>query len=241
MIDVPNRSAAAFVPTRWTLVMRSQGTTPEARLALSDLCAAYWEPVFQFLRREGREEGVARELSQEFFAGIFAGSGFAAANPSRGRFRSYLLGALRHVLADQRDRASRQKRGGDREHEVLDPANESQEVVSTDLPAAAAFDREWAMAVMARALAAVESEFAEARKRAQFQFLRPWLAGGVEPGQAERVSRDLGLGENALKVAIHRLRRRFREAVRNEISQTLPDGSDVDAELRYLVEVLVQG
>ena len=241
MIDAPTHAAAAFAPTRWTLVMRSQGTTPEARLALSDLCAAYWEPVFQFLRREGREEEIARDLAQEFFARILSGKGFAAADPAQGRFRSYLLGALRHFLGDQRDRASRQKRGGDREHEVLDPANESQEVVSADLPAAAAFDREWALAVMARALAAVESEFSETGKRSQFEILRPWLGGGVEPGQAERVSKELGLGENALKVAIHRLRRRFREAVRNEISQTLPDGSDVDAELRYLVEVLVRG
>jgi DNA-directed RNA polymerase specialized sigma24 family protein len=241
MSDVPIRSASGFAPTRWTLVMRSQGTTPEARLALSELCGAYWTPVFHFLRREGQGEDAARELAQEFFARVLAGNGFSAADPARGRFRSYLLGALRHFLGDIREKASRRKRGGDREHEALEPGDEVQDVAGGDGPPDAGFDREWALAVMARALAAVELDFTQTGKLGQFEALKPWLAGGVDSGSHERAVRELGLGESALKVAIHRLRKRFREAVRLEIAQTLPDGADPGEELRYLVEVLARG
>lgn len=110
----PPTAPAGFAPTPWTLVLRARGESPEARVALSELCATYYQPVFRFLRREGRDEDAARELAQEFFARVLQHGDLGAADPSRGRFRSYLLGAVKHFLADHRKQPGRQKRGGGR-------------------------------------------------------------------------------------------------------------------------------
>ena len=227
-----------FRPTRWSLVMRARGPGSEARAALSELCAAYWEPVFRSLRGSGTAEDVAREQAQEFFAKVLAGDGFPGADPARGRFRSYLLGALRHVLNDLRDRERRQKRGGGVRPESLDaegfpePEDPSGGFRDRD------FDRAWAMAVMSRAMASVELDLAGAGRSPQFAALRPWLAGTPDAEAQARVRSELGLSDGALKVAVHRFRRHFRDAVRDEIRQTLPDGAQVEDELRYLVEVV---
>jgi RNA polymerase sigma factor (sigma-70 family) len=242
----PAAGPAEFAPTRWTLVLRARGESPEARAALSDLCAAYYQPVFRFLRREGRDDDVARELAQEFFARVLQHGDLGAADPSRGRFRSYLLGAVKHFLADQRKQAGRQKRGGGAMPSSLD-APVTDEGATLDLPDTGAevpdawFDRQWALAVMERALVAVEAEFAGAGKAAQFEQLKPWLMGeAAAPPQAE-VARRLGLNEGAVKVAIHRLRKRFRDILRAEVRQTLSEGDNVDDELRYLVAALAHG
>lgn len=227
-----------FRPTRWSLVLRARGPGAEARAALSELCAAYWEPVFRSLHVAGTAEDVAREQAQSFFAKVLAGDGFPGADPARGRFRSYLLGALRHFLNDLRDRERCLKRGGGIPAESLDdedfpePADPSGAVRDSD------FDRSWAMAVMSRAMSAVEKDLTDAGKGAQFVALRPWLAGTPDADAQARVRSELGLSDGALKVAVHRFRRHFREAVRAEIRQTLPDGGQVEDELRYLVEVL---
>src|SRR3954468_13823854 len=142
----------AFAPTRWTLVLRARGESVEARGALSELCEAYYQPVFRFLRREGREEDAARELTQEFFARLLAGGGLGAADPRRGRFRSYLLGAVKHFLADQRDREQRQKRGGGVRPESLDASTDTSPMLQiadmASAPDDTFFDREWALAAM---------------------------------------------------------------------------------------------
>ena len=236
---------AAFAPTRWTLVLRARGESIEARGALSELCEAYYQPVFRFLRREGREEDAARELTQEFFVRLLAGGGFGAADPRRGRFRSYLLGAVKHFLADQRDREHRQKRGSGVAPESLDAQTDTQPALQVadhaSTPDDTIFDREWGLAVMDRALQTLAAEFAGADKSDQFTALKSWLVGDAAAlPQAEAAAR-LGLSESALKVAIHRLRKRFREVIRAEIAQTMEDVRDVDAELRYLVDVLARG
>lgn len=107
------RTASVFHTTRWTMVMRAKGDAPEARAALGDLCGAYWMPVYRFLKREGRSDDESRELTQEFVSRLLAGSTLENADPGKGRFRSYLLGALKHFLADHRRAEGRQKRGGD--------------------------------------------------------------------------------------------------------------------------------
>jgi RNA polymerase sigma-70 factor (ECF subfamily) len=240
-----------FAPTRWTLILRTRGETPEARAALAELCEAYYQPVLRFLQCEGRDEDTARELTQDFFARILASSGFDAADPQRGRFRSYLLGALKHFLADHRKREHRLKRGGGLTAESLEgrvttspvsPDDESSlQVADTSQPPPdASFDREWALALMARALAVLEREFTAAAKADHFEVLKPWLMGeGPSMSQAEAGQR-LSLSEGAVKVMIHRLRRRFREAVRTEISQTLREPAPplVDEELRHLIAAL---
>lgn len=241
MKDAPPTS---FAPTRWTLVLRARGESAESRAALSELCAAYYQPVLRFLRSEGREEDAARELAHEFFQRVLAGRGFDGADPERGRFRSYVLGALKHFLSDARERAQRQKRGGGMIPESLDASGgtDTSPGIQVASPAAAnpeaGFDREWALAVMDRALGALRSEFVEAGKPEQFDTLKPWLMGDAPAmSQAEAASR-LGLSEGAIKVTIHRLRKRFREVVRSEIAQTLRDPTLVDEELRHLVDAL---
>lgn len=240
--SAPDQTAANFAPTRWTLVQRSRGESPEARTALSELCETYYQPVLRFLRREGRDEDAASELTQEFFARILSDGAFEQADPERGRFRSYLLGALKHFLADQRKREHRLKRGGGTMPESLDASTDTApgwQVRDDSAPAPDAdFDRQWALTVMARGLEVLQQEFQRDAKADQFETLKPWLMGeAVALSQAD-AARLLGLTEGAVKVAVHRLRKRFREAVRSEIAQTLRDPALVDEELRHLVEAL---
>lgn len=221
--------------TRWSLVLRARGPSPEARAALSDLCAAYCEPVFRSLRSQGHDEDSARELSQEFFAHILRGGYLDGADPTRGRFRSYLLGALRHFLSDLRAKSHRLKRGAGMSPEPLDESNEP-----TAEPASTQFDRDWATTLMARAIGTLADEYRRANRTPWFEKLKPWLAGSEPPARQAAVAAQLGLSEGALKVAIHRLRKRFREAILHELRQTLPDTDDPEDELRYLIEVLSQ-
>ena len=224
---------SAFHPTRWTLVLRASGGGAEAEAALADLCAAYYAPVVAFLRRDGCGEDVAREKAHAFFASVLA-SGVGAPEREHGRFRSYLLGALKHFLSKQRDAALAEKRGGGAEHIVLT----TDTAAGLPLPAAPddalAFDREWAFTVIARALAAIESEHAE--KAAHFTALKPWLDGGAVCSQAGAAT-ALGMSETAVKVAIHRLRVRFRELIRAEVAATVHDPADAGDELRHLIAI----
>ena len=235
-------ATSPFLPTRWTLVLRAQGESDEGRAALSELCENYYQPVLRFLLREGRDEDAARELAQEFFARILGRGAIGAADPARGRFRTYLLGALKHFLADHRDSQRRAKRGGGRPIESLDVQREGEPPV--EFPDVAAelrdtfFDREWALAIMDRALKAVGDEFAREGRSAQFDALKPWLVGDTPQLSQAQVAAQLDWSESAVKVGVHRLRKRFRESIRAEIAQTVGEGADVDAELRYLVEVL---
>lgn len=243
----PSALAGDFATTRWTQVLEARGDSPEARTALAELCEIYWGPVFRFLRREGRLEDQAQELTQEFFARLLARPGLESVERERGRFRSFLLGAVKHFLADRRDHEIRIKRGGGQELASLDAVGAADSAAglspavagpATPAPSDAYFDRQWAVAIMQRALTELEAEYRSAGRAAHFDALRPWLGGddAVE-GQAE-VARSLGLSEGAVRVAIHRLRRAYREAIRREIAQTVPDTDAVDGELRYLVEVL---
>jgi RNA polymerase sigma factor (sigma-70 family) len=237
--------AGSFVPTRWTLVLRARGKSPEAQAALGTLCEAYWQPVFRFLRREGRNDDAARELTQEFFARVLAGHGLDSVEPGHGRFRSFLLGAVKHFLADVRDRANAAKRGGGVTPMPLEPGTDT--ATELPIPDAAAqvseafFDREWALELVSRALGALAAESAREEKQAQYEALKPWLLGEVAGLSQADVARQLGLSEGAAKVAIHRLRKRFRDLVKAEIKQTVGDDAQVSEEMRYLVEVLSQG
>jgi RNA polymerase sigma factor (sigma-70 family) len=237
------RTASVFHTTRWTLVVRAQGGAPEAHAALGDLCEIYWMPVYRFLKREGRNEDDSRELTQEFFSRLLAGSTLEKADPGKGRFRSYLLGALKHFLADHRRAESRQKRGGDVVIESIESSgSETSPGLTIADPAAEAsdayFDRHWALAVMERGVNAVRDSLAQAGKVEHFEVLKPWLVGDVESlSQADAAAR-LGVSTGAVKVAIHRMRQKFGEAIRQEISETVETEEEVSGELRYLIEAL---
>jgi RNA polymerase sigma-70 factor (ECF subfamily) len=225
------------------MVVRAKGEAPEARAALGDLCEAYWAPVYRFLKREGRNDDESRELTQEFFSRLLAGSTLEKADPGKGRFRSYLLGALKHFLADQRRAEGRQKRGGD---VIIESIESSGATTSPGLSIAdpgaettdAYFDRHWALAVMERGLDAVRNSFAQAGKAEHFEVLKPWLIGDVESLSQADAAAGLGISTGAVKVAIHRMRQKFGEAIRREIAETVDTEEEIAGELRYLIEAL---
>ncbi len=235
--------AAVFHTTRWTMVMRARGDAPEARVALSDLCEAYWTPVYRFLKREGRNDDDSRELTQEFFSRLLSGSTLENADPGKGRFRSYLLGALKHFLSDSRRAEGRQKRGGDVIIESIESGgSETSAGFSIADPRAettdAYFDRHWALALMERGLEATRESFKLSGKERQFEILKPWLIGDVEGLSQSDVATELGMSTGAIKVAVHRLRQKFGEAIRQEIAETVDTEEEVAGELRYLIEAL---
>ncbi len=232
-----------FAPTRWTQVLQARGQSAEARAALAGLCAAYWQPVFGFIRTQGRDEPTARDLTQEFFARLLARHGLDTIEPGRGRFRSFLLGAVKHFLADERDRHQAAKRGGGQPMLSLEATASATTTAELQIPdpagaPEAVFDRQWALTVVARAVSALSAECSAAEKATQFQRLKPWLLGEVEAVSQAEAARELGLTEGAVKVMIHRLRKRFRELVKREIGHTVDDPARVQEELQYLVEVL---
>lgn len=234
--------AAPFVTTQWTRVLEARGDSTEARAALSDLCAAYYAPVFSFIRHWTTDEDSARDLTQEFFSRLLARNGIDAVDPQRGRFRSYLLGAVKHFLADARDHARRLKRGAGQTLESIDPGTDTSpgmQLPDSQAPAPdREFDRKWALTLLDRALAVLAREHEDAGKTAHFEALKPWLTGDVEHGSQAEAGQRIGLNEGAVKVAVHRLRRRFRDVIKQEIRQTVNDPAQVDKELQCLLQAL---
>jgi RNA polymerase sigma-70 factor (ECF subfamily) len=224
-------SEVQFHATRWSLVLEARGRDAAGQGALADLCGIYYQPVVSFLRREGRDEDAARELAHAFFESLIA-RGVGTPDPERGRFRNYLLGALKHFLVVRRTAETAQKRGGHSEHIAWDDPD-----AETAAPALqdSAFDRDWALAILAAAMTSLEAE--HARNPESFRILRPWLEPSHDRPQKD-AARDLGISETALKVAIHRLRARWREHVRAAVRATLHDAADLDDEMRHLLDIL---
>lgn len=242
MSDGPERSEGVFATTRWTLVARARGESPEARMALSDLCAAYYGPVEAFIRRQTQDLQETRDLTQEFFARLLAGSGVAGADPERGRFRSYVLGAVKHFLHAERVRRGAAKRGAGLEHVPMEKESGTEAGIQVADPGAVsadtAFDRAWAHALLERALTRLGGEMAAEGKGRQFEALKGCLQGTVVVQPQAELGAALGMSESAVKVAIHRLRKRFRDVVRAEIAETLVEGANVDEEMRHLIQAL---
>jgi len=236
----------AFSPTRWTLVVAARGDSEAAREALSELCAAYYAPVVAFLRRDGRSEDEARDRAHGFFAHVLEGGRIDAAEKTKGRFRSYLLGALKHFLQHERRRDQSIRRGGEAQHIPLQSPTDTSpgfDVAASEDPALDhIFDRQWALTVLGRAMTTVGEELERLGKRSHFEAMRPWLSGEV-PGQSlADLAAGLNLSTGAVKVAVHRLRQRFREQVLAEIASTVGGGeTEVREELQYLLTVMGRG
>ena len=231
-----------FLTTRWTQVLMAQGASTHAGTALADLCAAYHAPVQNYIARTARDLGDPRDLTQEFFARLLAGRVIAGAERAKGSFRGYLLGAVKHHLADTRDRLRAAKRGAQHAHVPLAAGTDTspgQESFTPELPPPDAFfDRQWGLAVLDLALTALAAEHEQQGKTEQFQILKPWLTGDAAGVSQAEVAGRLGLSEGAVKVAIHRLRKRFRDLVKAEIAQTVASEEEAREELRYLIEVV---
>ena len=235
---VPGSPDGDFRTTRWTRVNQAKANSPEGRRALAELCNAYYEPVAAFLRYDLRDADAARELAHDFFAHILAGGAIARANQERGRFRSYLLGAVKHFISHHREALRRLKRGGGVENISL---NETEARVVPDagvLSPDAAFDRQWALTVVAHALEALQHECTAEGRADFFQSVKPWLTGDTARGDQAALAARCGLNANALKVAIHRLKRRFRQLLKAEVAGTLDDPAQVEAEMRVLFAAL---
>ena len=229
--------------THWSLVSAAKGgdvSQTRAREALEELCRTYWYPLYAFVRSRGYSADNAQDLTQAFFARIIETSGFASADRERGRFRSYLLGAMKHFLANEWHRAQTQKRGGQVhiiEWDALDPegryAGTSEQSDNSEL----LFDREWALETIAGALRELRGEMVKAGKGEQFDALKGSLTGEDEMPR-DQIAARLGMSESAVKVAVHRLRGRYRKLLRAAIAETVSNEADLDDEMRYLVAVL---
>lgn len=232
-----------FQATRWTLVVRSRGGDTSAKAALSDLCAAYYAPVVAFLRSEGRTDDAARELAHGFFARLLEGGSLENAEQGRGRFRSYLLGALKHFLFDQRDRAMAAKRGGGAEHTPIEAPGRTSapglQIEDARVPAPdAAFDRQWAISLLDCALRGLEAEMTAEGKQRPFELLKPWLTGDAEAASQASIGEELGMSVDAVKQSVLRLRKRFRAQMKRHIADTVEGAAQADEELQHLMAAL---
>jgi len=235
-----------FGSTRWTVVRQAADsqTSPEHALsALSELCQIYWRPVYLFLRRQGIPQHDAQDLTQSFFADLIENRAYARADEMKGRFRSFLLGTLKHFLAHARDRDRAQKRGGGVQRVHLDEAAlleaETHAASCQGWSADGVFEREWATSLLRQALDRLAQEYAVAGKDALFEALKVHLTGGPTAAVPyEEMAKQLGRAATTLRSDVARLRARYRAILREEVSGTVVDPSDVDEELRHLRQAM---
>jgi RNA polymerase sigma-70 factor (ECF subfamily) len=228
-----------FPTTHWSLLAKATSSgDDEARRALEELCRRYWAPVNQFVQFRGRRDAEAEDLTQEFFLHVCRHSTFSRADRMRGRFRSFLLGALVKFLANETDRARAQKRGGGAADLRLDDMDDT---TAPPAPpeALAGFDREWATTVLANAMDRVRGEFAGAGRGNVFGVLKDFLPGAAAPPSYEDAARRMGSSVPAFKSEVHRLRLRFRALIREEVAATVSAPHEIEAELAHLQTVLM--
>ena len=230
-----------FLTTRWTEVIQAaQSSAPEGAAALENLCQKYWYPLYAYVRREGICSHDAQDLTQAFFARLLEKNYLAQVDRTRGRFRSFLLASLKHFLANEWDRARARKRGGGAQVISLDEQTaESRYLLEPrdDVSPEKIFERRWALTILDTALNRLESECAKAGKADQFRALKDHMMAEATAPQAD-LARRLNMTPEAVKVAIHRLRKRYRALLREEIGQTVSTATEVDAELRHLLTVI---
>jgi len=217
---------------------------PDAQAALATLCATYWYPLYAYVRRLGYKAEDAQDLTQGFFAVLLEKQYVKAADRERGRFRSFLLTAFKRFMSKEYDRAHAQKRGGKKGPVSLNlDSGESRYALepSHDVTPEAIYQRRWALTVLDRVIVRLRQAYADAGKEKVFDGVKAFLTGETGAPPYERVARELGMSEGAVKVAVHRLRRRYRDLLRSEIAQTVADPEAVEDELKYLLAVLQGG
>ncbi|HLY17536.1 MAG TPA: sigma-70 family RNA polymerase sigma factor [Bryobacteraceae bacterium] len=231
-----------FPTTRWTLVVAAgDPQRKEARSALVSLCENYWYPLYAYLRRRGYPADQAQDLTQEFFIRVLEGRYLDRADPEKGRFRSFLLTSLKFFVADEQDRERAHKRGGG----VLVPLefqsgeDRYQREPAHDETPERIFERRWALSVLDQVVEKLRDEFVQHGRARHFERLKVFLLGQSDAPYAA-LAREMNTSEGAIKVAIHRLRRRYRDLFREEIANTVADPAEVESELRYLAAVLTR-
>jgi len=227
-----------FATTQWTLVIAAgDPQDPESREALADLCEAYWYPLYVYLRRRGHPQEEAEDLVQGFFTQLLAKNYIKAADRERGRFRSFLLAALKNFAANEWDKKQALKRGGGATTLSLDfeTAEGRYHIEPADeRTPEQAFDQGWAVAQLEQVLERMRGEASDPQAAARFEALSGFLTGESDDVRYKDIAKGLGMTEGAVKVAIHRLRQRFGDVLRDEVARTLADPADVDNEIRHL-------
>ena len=231
------QSRSAFHTTRWTRVCLAKADSADGRSALADLCDAYYEPVVAFLRSELRDADAAREMSHAFFAQMLGGGTILGADQGRGRFRSYLLGAVKHFLSHQREAAKTMKRGNGATLLPIDDEAVAVADKSTSTPDAA-YDRQWALTMLAHAFEALRAECKAEHRERFFDLVKPMLGGDSEHGDQAEIASQCGMNIAAFRMAVHRLRKRLRQCVKAEIASTLDDPAMVEEEMQALFAAL---
>lgn len=241
-LDDQPRPKPRFATTCWSIVVAAGGAEgDDARGALSELCQAYWHPLYAYVRSRGYPAADAQDLTQAFFTRLFEKHSLEAADRERGKFRSFLLASLDHFLCNELDRARAQKRGGGRTPISLDfVAGESR--ISLEpadrLTPERLFERNWALALLATVVERLEAEYREAGKEQQFESLRDALAGDRDRPDYAAIGERLDITADAARQAAHRLRKRYRTLLREEVGRTVADPSEIDEELAALFRAL---
>jgi DNA-directed RNA polymerase specialized sigma24 family protein len=231
-----------FASTRWSLIAAASHTaTPEARQAMAQLCEAYWFPIYAYVRRRGNERHLAEDLTQTFFYRLLETNDLAMADQARGRFRTFLLTACQHFLANQHDFATAQRRGGNRSLLSLDfdsaEGKFHREPATNNDSAERLFERRWALELLDRALIELQTEYTESGRGKLFDCLKTTLSG--EPAmRMDQLADELNMTIGSVKVATHRLRQRYRDRIREIIARTVSDESEIDEEIRNLFHAL---
>ena len=233
---------AWFTTTHWSVVVAAgKAASPQATAALETLCRTYWFPLYAYLRRRGYRAEDAQDLTQDFFARLLQKNLPAQADHTRGKFRSFLLLTLNHFLADQREKAAARKRGGERVLLSLDieaPEERYQLEPADETTPEKLFDRQWALTVLDQARERLRLEYVTDGKAGTYAVLQAFEPGEQKTLTYAQAADRLGVSESALKSMIHRLRRRHRELVREQIAQTVSTASEIDEELRHLIAVI---
>ena len=235
------KGAAQFTSTHWSAVVEAQGESPAAEQALEKLCCIYWRPIYSFVLRQAVGPEAAEDITQGFFADLLEHKSLAAVRKEKGRFRSYLLGALKYFLADERRRATAIKRG---KGQTLIPLEELSTHERLDIEPAdpvtaeQIYERRWASTVLERVLSRSKDEYRAAGNAALFDSLKQLLPD--EPGAPSQadIAAQLGMTENAVRQAFHRFRQRYQSLLREEIADTVATPGDVEDELRHLIAVV---
>jgi RNA polymerase sigma factor (sigma-70 family) len=231
-----------FVTTHWSLVLAAgKGTGADAQEALASLCQTYWYPLYAYVRRQGHQPDDAQDLTQAFFARLLEKHYLQSADPERGRFRSFLLTAFKRFLSKEHDRERTKRRGGGMKLLPLDfEAGERRYSLEPahEVTAERIYEQRWALTLLDQVFARLRDEFNQAGKQKEFNCLKVYLTGEAGAPSYQEVAAELEMSEGAVKVAVHRLRRRYRDLVREEIAQTVAGPEDVDEELRHLFAAL---
>ncbi len=237
--EPPPRSL--FVTTHWSVVLTAgRSNTTRARAALENLCQTYWHPLYAYVRRRGYSPEDAQDLTQAFFAKLLERNAVASVAPEKGRFRSFLLASMNHFLADEWDKARAQKRGSGK---VISLDLQSAETRLGEIPVEnfspeKAFEHRWAITLLEQVYQRLGEEYRGEGKGVLFDVLRATLAGASDAAPYVELARQLDMSEGAVKVAVHRLRQRYRALLRDTIADTVSSPDEVEDELRYLFRTL---